>query len=967
MRTWAKRGLQTALVTGGLLLLGTGIASADENVDPDRPASPLDGSIRVPIDLHDNAIGTPGGQIDIPDVKHEVKIGTDSLPKPELPTEQLPTSELPAADLPKPELPTQELPDAPAPKQLPAAPPAPPAPAVPDVAGDPAMGNQVIGDAVVPVEIAGNALALGGPAEVESTSKHSAAEEVPVTTDGSGGFLAGNVAALQWAAPVQITGNALGLAGDATATTSGSTHGESTGDLETSGGGGFLAGNILAGQAATPLQISGNAANAFGSSIARSTDEISADGGGALISDGEGGAGSGNVAGLPVAMPFEFNGQALSALGNADSETHTTAEATGGGKRPAKNDIPSYIHTSGKDGILAGTAAGGAISNPATVTGQAGSLAGNAFTVGDTGSMTEAGGFLDTTGEGGFGSGTVLNPNWSIPAGVISNALTGGGNVESSHDNWVDSVAGDGSYTTGNGGVGSGTNLSNPVAWPADVYANAGSVLGNANVDPHNDVHAQSGGYNGTSGDASLAGGNAGSVPIAGSTEGFGNAGTLAGNASTETTETKVSEAGGDTNTDDDAGVLAANIAEAAGGAPIQAFAQSVGVLGSSKAMVDSDSVAESGGKTNAVGVGGLGSGNIAKSPVSVPIQVLGNGGSAFGNAISETAGTTDSIAGDDASADGTSGAFSGNIFALPGAAAAHLMANSVPVAGSVDGTADHAVHTQSGGSNTAAGDSGTFAGNIVTGEGLGLGEGSANTVGALGNSNTSNTSALTGISGGDNTASGMDSTVSGNAISAPVGVIAEAVANIVTLGSNTKNSTVGDTQGTSGGSVEAVGSGPFSGTPVNMPVGVIGGLYEVPLGVLSNSINEVDKTTELEVGGQPAQVEMPLGGDPMGATELPNLANAAAMAKAPAQSRSAHLPDATNVAELDMLWDSSNGELPELPVQQQLRAPDAGRFTGELPTEELTSPIHADIPALQDLQDASGLSDWFFGMANKA
>lgn len=37
MQTWAKRGIQTALVTGGLLMLGTGIASADEGGNPDSP------------------------------------------------------------------------------------------------------------------------------------------------------------------------------------------------------------------------------------------------------------------------------------------------------------------------------------------------------------------------------------------------------------------------------------------------------------------------------------------------------------------------------------------------------------------------------------------------------------------------------------------------------------------------------------------------------------------------------------------------------------------------------------------------------------------------------------------------------------------------------------------------------------------------------------------------------------------
>lgn len=59
MQTWAKRGLQTALVTGGLLMLGTGIASADENVNPDAPASPLDLNVTAPIQEANNAVGTP--------------------------------------------------------------------------------------------------------------------------------------------------------------------------------------------------------------------------------------------------------------------------------------------------------------------------------------------------------------------------------------------------------------------------------------------------------------------------------------------------------------------------------------------------------------------------------------------------------------------------------------------------------------------------------------------------------------------------------------------------------------------------------------------------------------------------------------------------------------------------------------------------------------------------------------------
>ncbi len=74
MQTWAKRGLQTALVTGGLLMLGTGIASADEDVNPDRPASPLDGSVRVPVHFDNNALGTPLGQKNLPSIDKELRV-----------------------------------------------------------------------------------------------------------------------------------------------------------------------------------------------------------------------------------------------------------------------------------------------------------------------------------------------------------------------------------------------------------------------------------------------------------------------------------------------------------------------------------------------------------------------------------------------------------------------------------------------------------------------------------------------------------------------------------------------------------------------------------------------------------------------------------------------------------------------------------------------------------------------------
>jgi hypothetical protein len=74
MQAWAKRGIQTALVTGGLLMLGTGIASADEDVNPDKPASPLDMQTRFRFDAANNALHTPVGTTNLPSANRDLSV-----------------------------------------------------------------------------------------------------------------------------------------------------------------------------------------------------------------------------------------------------------------------------------------------------------------------------------------------------------------------------------------------------------------------------------------------------------------------------------------------------------------------------------------------------------------------------------------------------------------------------------------------------------------------------------------------------------------------------------------------------------------------------------------------------------------------------------------------------------------------------------------------------------------------------
>ncbi|WP_410663510.1 hypothetical protein [Amycolatopsis sp. lyj-84] len=48
MQDWVKYVLRTTLASGGLLMLGSGVASAAEHVDPELPATPVDQHIVTP-------------------------------------------------------------------------------------------------------------------------------------------------------------------------------------------------------------------------------------------------------------------------------------------------------------------------------------------------------------------------------------------------------------------------------------------------------------------------------------------------------------------------------------------------------------------------------------------------------------------------------------------------------------------------------------------------------------------------------------------------------------------------------------------------------------------------------------------------------------------------------------------------------------------------------------------------------
>ncbi|HEX5403514.1 MAG TPA: chaplin family protein, partial [Pseudonocardiaceae bacterium] len=337
MHTWVRRGFQTALVTGGLLMLGTGIASADENVNPDLPANPVDAGVSVPIDTSQNAVGTPFGQYQTPSVHRNIStgdvtggdLGTQALPTRAVSTKALPTRALPTNALPTNALPnTGNLPVGQATSALGQANPLmrQASPELQGLGGNQGIfrGNRVHADVVVPIELCGNAIAVGGDAAEDATCSQTIQHSDPIVTNGDDEALAGNVVAVNGAIPVQLTGNAIAAAGDAYAHTVAGQSGTTGGDIRTSGAAGTVAGTIGAAQVATPVQVADNAIAGAGTAGADSASEDDATSKGSLRTSGKSGTAAGTVAGVPVAVPAQVDGNGISGIGNAASKSTST-------------------------------------------------------------------------------------------------------------------------------------------------------------------------------------------------------------------------------------------------------------------------------------------------------------------------------------------------------------------------------------------------------------------------------------------------------------------------------------------------------------------------------------------------------------------------------------------------------------------------------------------------------------------
>jgi len=289
-----------------------------------------------------------------------------------------------------------------------------------------------------------------------------------------------------------------------------------TGDVVTNGDGSALSGNVVAGQFATPVQVTGNAASWIlgnGQSHGYSADTV-ATSGGSLFSSGDNSAGSGNVVGAPIALPVKFNcnsGAVWGSLSNSDG-CNTSADATAGDTRDGSLGIPTYLETSGNDSFLSGNGGAASLSPIANVAGVAGSWIGNASAglpeSGSSSSAVDSGGFVKTAGDNASGSGNVLNPSIALPVEVFGVGGTYIGQANAVHDNTTDANAGNGSYTKGNESVLGGNIINTQAAGAPEVFGIGGSHIGNASGTATEDKTVTAGAYDGTQGANSSGSGN---------------------------------------------------------------------------------------------------------------------------------------------------------------------------------------------------------------------------------------------------------------------------------------------------------------------------------------------------------------------------------------------------------------------------------------------------------------------------
>ncbi|SMD09247.1 beta strand repeat-containing protein [Lentzea albidocapillata] len=798
MQTWAKRGLQTAFVTGGLLMLGTGIASAQENVDPDAAPPAVDVAASVPIKADQNKLATPVREVTVP--KIDRTISTDRV------TSVVPTRTAAPVANPLVRQTGERLQGTPLQNVV--------------------RGNTIQAHADVPINICGNAIAVLANTEASGDCVQHTHRDGTIVTDGAGQALAGNVVAVNHILPVQITGNAIAAGGNAETNTSAEQVSTTGGDITTSGDKGAISGNVVSEQGATPVQITGNGVGAAGIANANSTADTFASSEGDVITSGKNSSISGNAVPIPLAPLFEVNGNSAAGAGNSATDSTQTGAAYAGGK----------TITNGDPATLAGNIAEPALAGPITVDDNAAAAGGNAAAVSDTVNDSRAGDSKHTTGHGSTASGNVAGAPVSLPAAVGGNGASVVGNALTDHSNEANSTAGGDVFTVGDKSVLSGNIADVPPATAVDACGNGATLVGQAAGTCENDVKSVTSGYQGTTGNDSVGSGNIASTPLAAPAEVYGLAAAVGGQAAGSADEVKLVQSGGTPNTEDDRGTVSSNIVTAPTAVAPQVFAVTAGLVGNTTSDSANDTTVTAGDAPHATGKKSSASGNIVQVPTSTPAQVFADGVTLVGNNDTKGVNATDMTAGGDAITTGEAGSIAGNVVSAPVATGTQVLGWSVGGGSNVNSTATNDLSSVAGGDVNSNGDKGAVSGNLIGAQPAVLPVVPGNTVAAAGITNSDVVSATNVVSGDDSYSSAEDASVSGNLINVPANAFAGVYANAVAVAGNATTVTDKASYTQAGGETLTEGSGPLTARDMHVPVEAAAKLARIPVEVVGQA-----------------------------------------------------------------------------------------------------------------------------------
>ncbi|MEU4245886.1 hypothetical protein AB0F15_00575 [Amycolatopsis sp. NPDC026612] len=857
MHPWAKRGLQSALLAGGLMMLGTGIASADEQVNPDLAPSPVDGGVSVPIQIRKIELGTPAGQTPVPlDMDTEVTTGT-----------VLGDATKPASGL--------------------------------------LLGNVVKPDVSAPVQVTGWAVGAAGDSHVVNDSQQVHQQGGPITTTGEGRPAGGNVVTAPVTAPIGVNNLAFGTLSNATVDGFANQNSTVGGPVTTDGDNGVVSGTIAAVQGGLPIGVNNTAAGWGGTGTVNTTTDQTASSPGSLASSGNDGVASGTIAGVPVAAAPQVDGTAAGWGGKGTANTGNTVLAQAGVTQSdtrVGDDSPPYATTSGLSSVVGGTALTPEVGAPVAVNCTSGAWGGSTTTdcVNDLNANT--GGGTITNGDKSLVGGTAAEAPVALPVAVLGTAAAWGGLSSATSENNVGSVTGGEIFTGGDNAVGGGSVVHPQVAGPVEVDCTSGPWGGITSTVCANDFTAHAGGGDSTSGDNALVSGTVADAPVAMPVAGNHNSAAWGGLSDATGASAIESAAGGDVYTSGAGSVVGGTIAHPQVAEPVTASCNTGAWGGITSTACTHENTADAGGGQETNGNGSIVGGTVADVPATLPAQVCGTAGDWGGistaecNTVltSEVGGDTydhgdgsvgggnivgPSLAGDadvicNAGAwggiptssctndetvaaggfQGTSGNDSvaaGNIVDAPLATPVEVLNGAYAWGGIPTSTMTETKDITSGGANNTDDDGGVVSSNIVSAPEA-IGAQVMNIAGAWGGNPTSHGDFVTDVTaGGANSATGKGGAVAGNIISQPSSLPVQVNTIGATWGGQAEAIGTNLTKFTSGGPNYGDGDqGAVTGDVVEAPIGGAGQVSSWAASWIGGAVADADNDVTSHAGG---------------------------------------------------------------------------------------------------------------------